>query len=330
MINKYLFVLFSTILCMDSGLSSSSSLPVDEDGFVCVQKVNTHMESLFPSQFTSEQMGCFFANKPVTHERILPNPYGEGVRLVIGQLTASEEFYKKVMPYRVQMLTGTAAKYADKITFTGVVEVKDNVINGIYEYTSSYGSLYTMAGYASAICFPVALQLDPSYKILNPNNLMGRCRIFNMRESVLGKHDFVSKPCQLDPVNNMIPDASLYMILNTDSAFIRQTNDIHRLAGNTTLWLLILNQLRYGKLHSLSEGERLIEGDRLYQALVRQKGYDSKAMTLAHYEDCILSVRRDILAILDLAESDLPTFGRELSIPLCEGKLFFLAPEQET
>lgn len=129
----------------------------------------------------------------------------------------------------------------------------------------------------------------------------------------------------------MIPNASLYMIFNTDERFIRQTNDwMNRLPGNTQTWLMLLSELRYGNLHQLQEEKRNEIAKQLYTDLLARFGFDENNMTLDNFVTCILSLRHDILGCLGLTEKDIPTLDRSLSIPLCEGKVLFLAPEKDS
>lgn len=190
----------------------------------------------------------------------------------VGQLTIENDFLKKWTGYQ-------------KFSFTGIVDVnicesqvdhltgqRNNcTINGIYQYSSSYSNLFNVVGAAGTVVFPVELHLDPSYVLLNPNNITGRCRIINLKESVLGENDFVSDPHRLDPCKMNVPMASLYHILDFNSKAIRQTNGIIRLEVNTINYLMLLNELLYGNLHSLSESERLLEGKRLYRELLIKK-----------------------------------------------------------
>ena len=84
--------------------SSPSYDSEEHEEFTVVKYNNNSICSLFPDQFTAEQIGQFFQHKPVSIDGV-------------GEFAASVEFQQKIMPYTFQVFTGTASRYASKIRF---------------------------------------------------------------------------------------------------------------------------------------------------------------------------------------------------------------------
>lgn len=336
MIKKFFVFFLSVITSVNVSLASSSQEDSLEDEFVVVAKSNTHALPLFPNKFSAEQMRHLFKKKPIIYEkeqiRWDSDDFGIPVQIVeketIGTLTAGNDFYSKVMPNFVQVITGTASKYASKIHFTNCVEVKSDCLIGTYEYRSSYESLYHWAGYGSCLSFQVALKLDPSYTLINSREITSQGLLFNLRDSILGSRDFISSKNSLDPRNGLLPQLCLYYIFATDEKFARQTSiNSERLVGNIKDFLLALEELRYGSLYDESSENRMLVADSLYKDFVESKGYNLGSMTLDGYADCLLSARKEVLLHLGICDEDIPTIGRHLTPSVEQGKVLLLVPQ---
>ena len=334
---KDFFALVISVITVVGVSKASSSQEILEDEFVVVQNTNTHAEPLFPAKFTAEQMSKLFNHEPVVfeieHHRWDCDQFGRPCHVItkeaIGSLIPGGTFYQDVMPSSFQILTGTAQSYADKINFTRTVQFENGVLSGIYEYRSSYETLYELAGYAGSISFPVTLTLDPSYKLICTHNKMsGRQRLFNLRDSILGARDFISSKNSLDPKNGLLPQLCLHSIFTTDEKFVRQTGEEQRLTFNIKDFLMVKQELQYGTLYNLPDDDRRAVADKLYHDLLSSKGYKADQMNLTRYEHCLLTARSAILSHLGIHESDIPTLGRDLIIPLVEGKVLLLLPER--
>ncbi len=322
------FLFISVIASLDLAYASSSSdAEALEDSFHDVKYTNRGAEFLFPQRFTDEQVQCLFDKQPLLIQNRFKDAADEVFDLPVGALSAEEKFYREVMPNRLQLITGTAARYASKIRFANAVEVHNGALQGLYEYVSSYDSLYSMAGYGGCLSFLVQLRLDPSYVIYGMENIEGRCRVFNMRESILGDKDFLSSERQLNMANRMLPVTSLHYLKSLDRNWVRQTNEIGRLAGNTKDWLLLLHALQGNNVHGMDEVNRQHIADSLYEKFLTGKEYAANEMNLAKYEDCLMSLRQSIFEKLGIREDQIPTVPADKIVDMCEGRVFFAVAE---
>lgn len=323
----WVLVSFLSLLMVTTPVVKSSSEGLEGE-FHPVADFNRGVEKLFPEKFNADQMACFYKKKAINYAQNTIHPMTEEAQEnKIGQMIPGESFYQNVMPYSLQMLTGTCHKYAEKIRFARVVNVKDGELEGLYEYVSSYESLYSALGYASTVTFPVCLTLDPSYKVYNLDRVVGACRIFNLKESVLGAHDFISSVNQLQDANKMLPNACIFNIFRQDEAFINQTNEVHRLEFNIKSLLAILDQLKGNDLYHMTPEQQIIRQTEMYQQLREDKKCAAGEMTKETYKACLLHVRAEIFAQMGIDPTFIPEVSGQDIVLLHEGKILFVVPD---
>lgn len=326
----FLSIGFIVSISINCANASSSSSPELEDDFHHVENTNYGALSLFPEKLTKKQVQSMFDKKRIQIERKLHVSYsGETLTIPVGDAVATDSFYNNVYPNMFQAVTGTASSYASRIKFIHAVEIKDKQLYGFYQYErpALYGVVHNYLVSPTTILFSLQLNLARDFKIHNMDKIEGPCKIFNMRESVLGQKDFISKESQLDPGNGLLPDACLYSIKSLDREFIRDTGCIERLAGNTKIWLMLLNQLKGRDLYGMQPDEREAHAEVLYQQLLAEKKFDANNMTLDHYETCLMELRAAIFEHLGFKEDDIPNVPREDLPAMIDGKIFFAVAE---
>jgi hypothetical protein len=341
MLSRYLLFTVSLFVWIDINSVNSSSNAPDalEEDFHNVIYTNRGAEALFPKTFTTEEMHKLLhpsTASPLRADQTLINAVDEVIHVPVGTLTPTDVFSNRVAPSMFQILTGTPDSYAGRITFGNLVIIRDGQIYGEYLYKRAFPNVSSWLGYGDTVQFHLKLNLHESYIVQNLAGIEGTCKIFNMRESVLGDRDFLSNKDHLNPANNILPTACLHNIKLLDRECIlqsgQQKGSLERLAGNTKDWLLMLRQLQGKAVYfGLSVKDQRQQADLLYRKLLAKHKFTPETMTVETYAVCLMPIRAKIFKCLGLHEDDIPVIPEgdvEQIIAMREGKIFFAVADR--
>ncbi len=281
-------ILYTLFIVLSANAYSCDSVTKD---FVELE-TSASICSLFPGQFTGEQIEEFYKNKQIS--------------TAAGTFVIEDDFHA-TKPYSFQVLTGSYDTFASHISFTGTVKTEENCLWGTYSFASPY-TTYNNA----------------TFKVKLTGNSF---KTFNLASSVLGDKDFISTPTQ--PVKAI----SFYYIKNTDEAWIRKTNCLHRLNGNSKDWLLILAQLQGENIYDLKEEERTDKADKLFEEYLDKKKFtlnDEGILSIDQYVQINNDLRSQILAYHGVSPEDVPDILRQDVHNLIAGKVFFAVLTQNS
>lgn len=150
-------ILFTLFIVLSANSYGSDSITKD---FMELE-AQTPIHSLFPKQFSAEQIQAFCTNKQILASA--------------GTFEVGDDFHA-TKPNFFQFLTGTYAAFAENISFTGIVEIEENCLRGTYSFVSPY-TTYNNA----------------TFKVKLTGNSF---KTFNLSTSVLGDRDFIATPTQ--------------------------------------------------------------------------------------------------------------------------------------
>ncbi len=227
--------------------------------------------------------------------------------------TVDEDYTQKIQAYRLQVLTARDAQRAEQITFTGLIDVIDGHLVGTYQYKSPYGERHNAS-------FKVTLTSD-------------KIKALNVFEPLLGEDDFFER--------NVPPITSLFNILSSDDAFIRQTPMATRLNVLMGNLLLILSELNHQDIHDLSEDARKAKGKELITSYFSENEHqlyttdkhntnDPAKGTLENIGDYIglnKKLRTEVLSHFDIDLNTAPSISKDLAEQVFAGKVFYIGIE---
>ena len=150
-------ILFTLFIVLSANLYGSDSITKD---FMELE-AQTPIHSLFPKQFSAEQIQAFCTNKQILTSA--------------GTFAVGDDFHA-TKPYSFQVFTGTYNSFASRISFTETVETEENCLWGTYSFKSTY-TTYN----------------DATFKVKLSGNSF---KTFNLSASVLGDRDFIATPTQ--------------------------------------------------------------------------------------------------------------------------------------
>jgi len=321
--------------------SSSSDSDLSEDDFHTVEHTNRRATYLFPEKFSPVQMASMFKKEPAPVTTKVTIGLDDPIDQVVGTISADPAFYTDVMPYSWQSLTGTPDWYAANIRFAHAMDVRNGCLYGLYDYECP--SLYAYAkgalGYAKTIPFQVMLKLDPTYRILNLDSIQGHCKLFNMKESILGDQDFISNKHDLAIDAPGYPFASFYSIVTSLAAgWAKETPSLgERTPVSSKKWLLILHQLQGHNVKGMTPEARSHLGDKLYTDFIASLGFKVEDMCVPHAkrdqglidrtEASLLAIRAELLKALRIEDHLLPKLADLDAAAVLAGRVFFSVPD---
>jgi hypothetical protein len=325
-------VLFSFLLAVGYGhASSSSDSDLSEDDFHAISNTNNVALSLFPSQFSPEQVLQLHDNKPVILQKQVALVGLDAQPVSLGSLSCTELYHQAVKPYWFQILSGKSSNYAGRIRFVSAEVGPDGCLYGNYRYTGA--KLYQAIGTATDTVFPLKFTPTDGCKIYNLDKLKaGPCRLINLKESILGNRDFISSSENANPFNCAVPELSWYSLeyWTSEVAVRAEAATGHaRLPGNLETWLLALHQLQGVDVSLQTSDIRELLAHSLLEQLLRNEECAAIADLTEKYVKANAIVRCQLLELLHVKEGDIPCIPLNENLAAYEGKIFFALPLSE-